>query len=84
MSKKRDTRTYDLKDGRETVYRGSTNDLERRERQHRKEGKKFTRILPTSRKMTEEGARKKESENLERYRRNHGGRNPKYNKDNDG
>ena len=84
MSKKRDTRTYDLKNGRRTVYRGSTNDLERREREHRIEGKKFTHLVPTSRKMTEEGARKKETRDIERYKRNHSGRNPKYNKDNDG
>lgn len=84
MSKKRDTFTYDLKIGNEVVYRGTTNDPERREKQHRREGKRFTRLVKTSRRMTEEGARKKESENLERYRRSHGGRNPKYNKDNDG
>ncbi len=28
-------------------------------------------LVKTSRRMTEEGARKKESENLERYRRSH-------------
>ena len=83
-TKKRDTVTYDLKDGGKIVYRGTTNDLERRVEQHRREGKKFTHFLQTSRKMTEEGARKKETENLERFRRNHGGKNPKYNKDSDG
>ena len=84
MSKKRDTINYDLKDGKKIVYRGTTNDPERREKQHREEGKKFTHLLPTSRKMTREGAKKKESEALERYRRSHSGRNPKYNKDDDG
>ena len=84
MSKKRDTMNYDLKDGKEIVYRGTTNDLERREKQHRKEGKKFTHLLQTSRRMTREGAKKKESEALEKYRRSHGGKNPKYNKDDDG
>jgi hypothetical protein len=34
--------------------------------------------------MTEEGAKQKESDMLESYRRSHGGRNPRYNKDNDG
>ena len=83
MTKKRDTVTYDLKDSGEIVYRGTTNDPARRE-QHRREGKEFTHLLPTSRRMTEEGAKKKEAENLERFRRNHGGKNPKYNKDSDG
>ena len=84
MSKKRDTITYDLKEGRKVVYKGTTNDPEEREKQHKREGKKFTKLLPTSRRMTEEGAKKRESENLERYRRSHRGRNPKYNKDSDG
>ena len=84
MSKKRDTVTYDLKDGRSVVYRGTTNDPETREEQHRAKGKKFTKLVVTSRKITEEGAKQKESEALARYRRSHGGMNPKYNKDSDG
>jgi hypothetical protein len=31
--------------------------------------------------MTEDGAKKKRIEQLEAYRRSHGGKNPKYNKD---
>ena len=84
MSKKRDTITYDLKEGRKVVYKGTTNDPEEREKQHKREGKQFTKLLPTSRRMTKKGAKKRESENLERYRRSHGGMNPKYNKDSDG
>lgn len=82
--KERDTITYDLKVGREIVYRGTTNDPEEREQQHRAEGKTFDRLVPTSRKMTPEGAKKKESQDLEKYRRGHGGENPKYNEDDDG
>ena len=37
----------------------------------------------TSRRMTEDGAMKKEESRLETYRKNNG-KNPKYNKDNDG
>ena len=34
--------------------------------------------------MTAEGAKKKEAEALAAYRKSHGGKNPKYNKDSDG
>lgn len=84
MSKKRDTLTYELKKGRRVVYRGTTNDPDRREREHRRDGLDFDRLVPTSRRMTREGAKDREAGDLERYRRNHGGRNPRYNKDEDG
>ncbi len=82
--KERDTVTYDLKQGREIVYRGTTSDPDARERSHRAEGKDFDQLKVTSRRMTREGAEKKEAENLETYRKGHGGRNPKYNKAEDG
>ena len=66
------------------VYRGTTNNPERREQEHRDEGKRFGYLNVTSRRMTEDGAKKKEDGNLAMYRKNHGGRNPKYNKDSDG
>ena len=84
MPKKRDTVTYDLKKGHEVVYRGTTNDPDRREREHRDAGFDFDRLVPTSVRMTPQGARSREANNLERYRRNHKGRNPRYNKDDDG
>ncbi len=84
MKKSRDTVTYDLKQGRKTVYRGITNDPVAREAQHRALGKVFDRLVPTSRRMTKDGAKAKEQHSLETYRRNHGGRNPKYNRDSDG
>jgi len=84
MNKKRDTYTYDLKQGREVLYRGTTSDPEGREQEHRAQGKNFSHLKVTSRRMTPEGAKKKESQDLEKYRRGHGGRNPKYNKDDDG
>jgi predicted GIY-YIG superfamily endonuclease len=82
--KPRDTVTYDLKQGRKVVYRGTTNDPEQRAQQHQNEGKKLAKLTVTSRKMTDEGAKQKEAEALEKYRGNHGGKNPKYNKDDDG
>ncbi len=82
--RKRNTVTYDLKRGRKVVYRGTTNDPERREQEHRVAGKKFTHMLITSPKLTEESARKRESDSLSTYRHGHEGRNPEYNKDSDG
>ena len=38
----RNTYKYRLKDGNEIVYYGITNDLERREQEHRSEGMNFT------------------------------------------
>lgn len=85
--KKRDSVTYDLVrgQGNQVVYRGLTaQDLEARAEQHRKDGKKFDRIVKTSRRMTNESARIREKESLERYRKGHGGRNPLYNETDDG
>lgn len=84
MTKKQDTITYDLKDGNKVVYKGTTNDPERREAEHKASGKRFSKMVKTSRKMTPEGAKKKEVDTLKTYRKSHGGRNPKYNKDSDG
>ena len=84
MPDKRDTLTYDLKKGRRVVYRGTTNDPDRRERQHRDAGLDFDQLVPTSVRMTPKGAKAREADNLERYRRSHGGHNPKYNEDDDG
>lgn len=84
LKKQRDTVTYDLKRGRKVVYRGTTNDPGRREREHRAHGKDFDQFAVTSRRMTDKGAREKEAENLAKYRKGHGGRNPRYNKHTDG
>ena len=84
MAKSRSTQTYALYDGPKKVYIGTTKDVERRSEEHHDSGKNFTRIEPTSRRMTEEGAKIKETEQLEAYRKGHGGRNPRYNKDSDG
>ena len=84
MAKKRDTVTYLLLDKGKVVYKGTTNDLEKTEQRHKNQGKRFTSIKPTSRKITEEGAKEKEAAQLEAYRKGHGGKNPKYNKDANG
>ena len=81
--KKRDTVTYELKDGNKVLYVGTTNDPERREKEHRDQGKKFGHMKVTSRKMTPDGAKKAEEKRLKSFRE-YQGRNPKYNKDSDG
>jgi len=83
MAKKLDTITYELKDGNKVVYVGTTNDPERREQEHKESGKAFGHMNVTSRKMTAQGAKKKEAERLKTYRKNQG-KNPKFNKDSDG
>ncbi len=83
MTKKRKDVTYRLKQGHETVYIGTTNDPERREEQHHEEGKRFTRMEIASRRMTKDGAKQKEAEQLQNFGSNHG-KNPRYNKDSDG
>jgi len=82
--KKQDTCIYELYDKKKKVYIGTTNDLERRENEHKESGKNFTSIKKVSRKMTPESAKKKETEKIGTYRKNHNGKTPKYNKDNDG
>jgi predicted GIY-YIG superfamily endonuclease len=71
---------YELKDGSKTVYRGQTNDLNRREKEHLRDGKKFTHIKQVGHAKTKKGALKAEKESLKTYRKNHRGENPKYNK----
>lgn len=84
MVRKRNTQTYSLFDGNEKVYIGTTDDLERREQEHRNTSKKFTRIEPTSRRLIPESAKKREAEQLQTYRRGHRGKNLRYNKTSDG
>ena len=59
MVRKRNAQTYNLFDGNQKVYIGTTDDLKRREQEHRDAGKKFTRIEPTSRRMTPASAKKR-------------------------
>ena len=82
--KKRDTVTYVLKEGNKVVYIGTTKNPERRKEQHRQEGKKFSQLKKTSLKMTEDGAKKKEQQDLQSYRKTHQEKKPKYNKESDG
>ncbi len=76
----RDFVNYDLKQGKTVVYKGQTNDLDRREREHRQDGKEFTHIKKVEKAKTLIGSKNTEKKALETYRKNHQGQNPKYNK----
>ena len=81
MGKKRvkqDTVNYTLRKGRKVVYKGITNNPERRAAEHRAEGKKFT-SMTISRKVSRETAIKREKSAVITYKRNKG-KTPKYNK----
>jgi hypothetical protein len=76
----RDTYQYDLKRGYKVVYRGITNDPERRINEHDNSGKSFSHmsvdIYPKSRSRAEE----EETERIQTYQQTHNGKGPKYNK----
>jgi len=81
MAKKRakqDTVNYTLRKGRKTVYKGITNDLDRRLKKHKRDGKKFTSVAK-SRKVSRETARKREKAGIKGYKQNTG-KKPRLNK----
>ena len=77
---KRDHWRYELKNGHKIVYFGITDDPERRETEHKSERKRFKRMNIVGPAVTQETAEQWEEKRLETYRRNHNGKNPKYNK----
>ena len=81
MSKKRkkqDTYNYTLRKGRKVVYKGITKNPERREKEHRASGKKFT-SMTIGRRVSRETALKREKKEISTYKRNKS-RKPRYNK----
>ena len=77
---KRSTKVYELKDGREIVYFGITNNPSRREAEHLKsETKQFTKMRITSGLLTRESAERREGKNIKRYTQQHAGKAPRYN-----
>lgn len=77
--RKRDTWVYELKDGKEIVYYGITNNPDRRFIEHANSNKRFTHINIISVALTRESALIREKESIERYKRQHSGRSPRYN-----
>lgn len=80
MAKKRDTYLYELKDGNTIVYYGVSNGPDDRIEEHERSSKKFTHMRIIRGPMYRENAEKLETENIQRYQRQHGGKPPKYNK----
>lgn len=75
----RDTYKYRIKDGNRIVYYGTTNDLDRREQEHRNDGMSFTSMEKVGRITTNAAAGAWEEEEIKRYKLQHGGKRPKYN-----
>jgi hypothetical protein len=84
MSKKRDTNKYECYDGKRLVYVGITNDMARREAEHRADGMNFSSMRKVGRITTQEAASDWESKRIQTYQGNHGGSTPKYNKNESG
>jgi len=80
----RDTYKYRIKDGNRIVYYGTTNDLERREREHRSEGMDFTKMEKIGNITTSAAAGAWEEGEIKRYKQQHGGDRPKYNQNDTG
>ena len=82
MSKRRNYYRYELKDGKKVVYRGITDNPDRRENEHNQTGKRFSQLNIIGPSVTKPTAEKWEEKSLESYRTSHKGKNPKYNKTN--
>ena len=65
---KKDTYKYELHDGHKTVYVGTTKNPERREAEHRADGKDFTNMTIIGRPSTAEGAGKWEEDRIDTYK----------------
>ena len=78
------SRTYALWHKGKKVYIGKSEDPEKRAAEHADDGKKFTSVQITSRPMKPKNAEKREAAQLQAYRNGHKGRNPKYNKTDEG
>ena len=80
MAKKRDTHKYKLYEENKIVDIGITSDLKRREDEHKRDGRKFTKMKSFGSVVSRESAEKWEEKELAKYRKSHKGKNPKYNK----
>lgn len=76
----RNTRKYVLRDSSgKDLYYGITKDLERREAEHREDGKKIAEMVQIGRATTREAASAWEREAIQDYKDSHRGRRPRYN-----
>ncbi len=79
MAKKRNHFRYELKKGNKILYKGITNDPERREEEHENDGKRFSHMNIVGPTVTKKSAENWEEKSLESFRKSHNGKNPKYN-----
>lgn len=84
MAHKRDTNKYECYQGDKLVYVGITNDMERREAEHRADGMEFSSMRKVGNITTTEAASDWETNRIRTYQKNHGGDTPQYNKNNHG
>jgi predicted GIY-YIG superfamily endonuclease len=84
MAQKRDTSKYECYQGNKLVYVGITNDMARREAEHKAEGMNFSSMRKVGNVTTREAASDWETERIQKYQRNHGGNTPTYNQNNTG
>ena len=75
----RNTHRYTLRKAGKIQYYGITNNLDRREAEHRDEGKRFDAIKREGPRVSRDTAEKWEEQRLAAYRERHRGRNPRYN-----
>lgn len=80
----RNTYKYELHNGNKVVYVGITNDMERREAEHRNEGMKFTNMTKVGNITTREAAEAREADRIATYKENHQGNRPQYNQNDSG
>ena len=78
------SQTYALWNKRKKVYIGESEDPQKRAEEHAADGKKFQSVQITSRPMKPENAEKRQASQLQAYRQGHRGKNPKYNKTDEG
>jgi predicted GIY-YIG superfamily endonuclease len=76
---KRDTYLYELKNRGKVVYRGISNDVDRRIREHERSGKRFTTIWVSNVPVCRRTAMKDEKVGVSIYTHTHRKR-PRYNK----
>jgi len=78
---KRDKYRYKVRDEEHRiVYIGSSKDPAERAEQHLRGGKDFATVRGPSHPVTSESARNWEREQIEKYKKGHCGKRPKYNK----
>jgi len=78
---KRTTKVYQLTDVKTIVYFGISNDVNRRTKQHTREGRiNFTSTKEISPKLSRQSAERLETTKIHGYQRSHGGVGPKFNR----